>query len=173
MDALIVTKFCKIFTGKNCALLNSVQEFIKIEALAAANLFHMFTQSIKFCTFHCHILIGAYVWKRWLIRYNLVFLFNVGPGFFLCNVGEIFAMLKRHLQQQVIIKKINQSKIKIAQKSNVAQTALGFRYNVVWSLLGSTAQGFYLCNVVPRVLGQHWTWFLLSNVVWSLLYNVA
>ena len=31
--------------------------------------------------------------------------------------------------------------------------------NVVWSFLGNIAQGFYLCNVVPRVLRQHWTEF--------------
>ena len=38
--------------------------------------------------------------------YNLVFLFNVGPEFFLCNVGEICAMLGQYLQQAVIIKKL-------------------------------------------------------------------
>ena len=41
-----------------------------------------------------------------LVPYNLVFLFNVGPGFFLCNVGEIYAVLALHLQQPVIIKLI-------------------------------------------------------------------
>ena len=29
----------------------------------------------------------------------------------------------------------------------------------VWRLLGNIAQSFYLCNVVPRVLRQHWTEF--------------
>ena len=28
-----------------------------------------------------------------------------------------------------------------------------------WRLLSNIAQGFYLCNVVPRVLRQHWTGF--------------
>ena len=27
-----------------------------------------------------------------------------------------------------------------------------FMCNVVWSLLGNIIQGFYLCNIVPRVL---------------------
>ena len=43
------------------------------------------------------------------VPYNLVFLFNVGPGFFLCNVGKICAMLAWHFQQPVIIKKFTGS----------------------------------------------------------------
>ena len=35
--------------GKTYALHNSVQE-------GASNVFHMFAQSIKFCTFHFHVL---------------------------------------------------------------------------------------------------------------------
>ena len=38
------------------------------------------------------------------VLFNLVFLFNAGSEFFLCNVGEICAMLGRHLQQLVNIK---------------------------------------------------------------------
>ena len=37
----------------NCVLLNSVQEFIEIKAWP---LFYMFTQSINFYIFYCHIL---------------------------------------------------------------------------------------------------------------------
>ena len=48
------------------------------------------------------------------LSYNLVFLFNVCPGFFLCNVEKTCAMLARYLQHQVIIKKTNRFKIKIA-----------------------------------------------------------
>ena len=33
------------------------------------------------------------------VPYSLVFLFNVGRVFFLCNVQEICAILARHLQQ--------------------------------------------------------------------------
>ena len=45
-------------------------------------------------------------------------------------------------------------------KSHVVQTTMHwvFLYNVVWSLMGTT-QGFDICNVVPRVLRQHWTGF--------------
>ena len=32
------------------------------------------------------------------VPYNLVFLFNIGSGFFLCNVTEILTMLMQHLQ---------------------------------------------------------------------------
>ena len=50
-----------------------------------------------------------------------------------------------------------------------------FMCNVVWRLLDNTAQSFYLwlCNVVQRVLGQHWTQFFPCNVVWSLLDNIV
>ena len=36
-----------------------------------------------------------------------------------------------------------------------------FLCNVVCSLLGNIVQSFYWCNVVPRVLRQHWTGFFL------------
>ena len=41
-------------------------------------------------------------------------------------------------------------------------------YNVVYSLL-SNIQGFYLCNVVPRVLKQHWKEFFSGNPCLELL----
>ena len=45
---------------------------------------------------------------------------------------------------------------------------------VDWSLLDNIAQGFYLCNVVPRVLRQHCTGFVfLCMVVWSLKDKIA
>ena len=34
-----------------------------------------------------------------------------------------------------------------------------FMWNVFWRLLNNAAQGFCLCNVVPKVLRQHWTVF--------------
>ena len=58
-----------------------------------------------------------------MTEWHLVFLFNVGPGFFLCNVGKICAMLARHLQQPVLIQKLTGPKQK-SQKSNVAQTIM-------------------------------------------------
>ena len=36
-----------------------------------------------------------------------------------------------------------------------------FVFKVVWSLSDNIAQGFYLCNVVARVLRQHCTGFFL------------
>ena len=48
-----------------------------------------------------------------------------------------------------------------------------FLCTVFWSLLGNIKQGFYLCNVVPRVLRQHWTSFFQCNVVWSCMDNMA
>ena len=44
-----------IITGESCVLLSSVQEFIEIKAWLLLNFF-MFTQSIKFYTFYCHVL---------------------------------------------------------------------------------------------------------------------
>ena len=57
------------------------------------------------------------------VPYNLVFLFNVDPGFFLCNVGKICTMLAWHFQQPAIIKKFTVSKKKLP-KSDVIQTTL-------------------------------------------------
>ena len=42
-----------ILTGKDCVLLYSAQEWLY---LAVSVLFYMFTQSIKFYTFHYHVL---------------------------------------------------------------------------------------------------------------------
>ena len=76
---------------------------------------------------------------------------------FLCNAGEIWAMLAWHLWQPIIKKLLVQSKN--CWKSDKNALSL-FLCNVVWSLLGNIEQGFYLCNVVPRVvLWQHWTGF--------------
>ena len=58
--------------------------------------------------------LGELLRTRVSVPYNLVFLFNVCPGFFLCNVEKTCAMLARYLQHQVIIKKTNRFKIKIA-----------------------------------------------------------
>ena len=94
-----------------------------------------------FQNFCCNIILLCYFWRllvlyfvknlfirniiksKSLVPYNLVFLFNVGPGFFLCNVGKICAILSRHLQQSVIIKKLTGPKQKL-QKSDVAQTTV-------------------------------------------------
>ena len=63
-----------------------------------------------------------------------------------------------------------------------------FFSNAVWSLLGNAAQGFYLCNVVPRVLrqcclepfGQHctrilpvqcWSMTFMRKIIYTMLYR--
>ena len=48
-----------------------------------------------------------------------------------------------------------------------------FQCNVVWSLLVNIAWGFDLWNVVPTVLRQHWTEFLLCNVFCSLKDSIT
>ena len=80
---------------------------------------------------------------------NLVFLFNVGPGFgFFCNVWKLCAMLPRHLQQPV--KNKNRRNIMLLRRQSTDLR------NIIRSLLGNIAQGFYLHNFVPRELRQHW-----------------
>ena len=74
----------------------------------------------------------------------------------LCNVGAATGYYQ----------KINWSKIKFAKKWCSDDIGLGFFLcNVVWSLLGNIAQGFYLwiCSVVPSVLIHHWTGFFLVH----------
>ena len=57
-----------ILTGKNCVLLNSV----KNGYLATPDLFHVFTQSMKFYTFHYHV--HVFFYKK--IFYNKMSLKN-------------------------------------------------------------------------------------------------
>ena len=106
-------------------------------------------------------------WIFSTVLYNLVFLFNVGHGFFLCNVEEIFAMLAARLQQPVIIKK----KKKHLSNSDVVQTKIHCVFScamlseVFWAIL----HRIYLCNVVSRVLRQHWTGFFHVQYCLELL----
>ena len=108
-----------------------------------------------------------------MFRTTLSFCSMLARNFFvqcrgnLFNVGAAFSANGYY-------QKNNRSKIKIAEIWCYSDdNALGFLCNVVWSLLGNIAQGFYLCNVVPRILRQHWTGFSMCNVVWSLLDNIA
>ena len=60
-----------IKSGQKLKCLDNTQ--YKNGCLAASDLFHMFTQSIKFHTFHYPVLKSTDVWKMWLIkswRYN-------------------------------------------------------------------------------------------------------
>ena len=44
---------------------------------------------------------------------------------------------------------------------------------LVYSILDNIARGFYICNVVSRVIRQHSTGFFPCNVVYSILDNIA
>ena len=51
-----------------------------------------------------------------------------------------------------------------------------FLCNVIWSILDDNAQDFYLYNVVPRELRQHWKVFfscaMLPGASWTTLHKV-
>ena len=82
-------------------------------------------------------------------------------------------MLELHLQQLIIIKKINRFKIKITKKwCCLAENALSFTAQYCLSLLGNT-HGFHLCNVVPRALANIEQNFLFCIVVWTLKEIIA
>ena len=86
-----------------------------------------------------------------IVSYNLVFLFNVSRGFFLCNVGEVCVQSWR--EQQPVENKSRRKVMLFRRKC----TDL-FPVQFAWNLLGNT-QGFWLCNVASRVLSQNSTRF--------------
>ena len=85
----------------------------------------------------------------------------------LLNVGAAFAPTGYY-------QKINRFKIKIPKKWCCSDdNALSFIVQWCLSLLDIT-QAFYLCNIVPRVLRQHWTGFfcaLLSGASRTTLHR--
>ena len=73
------------------------------------------------------------------VPYNLVFLFNVGPGFFLCNVGVAFAATGYY-------QKINQFKIKTAEKwCYSGDIALDFSYAILPGVSWTTLHRIFTC----------------------------
>ena len=101
------------------------------------------------------------------------------PGIFFCAMSAKFEQkLMGHLQQPYIIKKNNRSKIKIIVKwQDGVQTTLHRIFSCVM-LSGALGQfcRFFLCSIVPRVLGnitQHFFFFFLRYVVSSLSDNIA
>ena len=56
---LLFILFLTILTGKNCFVQFSTRIYLN-RILAASDLFHIFTQSIKSYAFHCHILKTTY-----------------------------------------------------------------------------------------------------------------
>ena len=81
------------------------------------------------------------------VPYNLVFLLNIDPRLFLCNVGKTCAML--FFAATVCYSKINCLKIKHPE-SAVIQPIFHWAFSCVWSLLDKIPQDFCLCNVVLR-----------------------
>ena len=109
--------------------------------------------------------------ERWLCSVQSCLFVKFWPEIFLvqcrenlCNVGAAFAATGYY-------QNINRFKIKIAKKWCYSyDIALGF-------FLGNTAQGFCLCNVVPRVLQNYWTGCfhvraMLSGASWTTLHKV-
>ena len=110
-------------------------------------------------------------WIFSTVLYNLVFLFNVGHGFFLCNVEEIFAMLAARLQQPVIIKK----------KKNICQILMLFRqkytafFHVQCCLksFGQCCIEFTCAMLSQEYYGNTEQDFFMYNIVWSYLDSIA
>ena len=110
------------------------------------------------------------------------------PRVFLVKYRGIWAIVGVALAASgYYYQKINCSKKAISEKwcYSVGNAWSVFLYNIVWGLLGIT-QGFYLCDVVPKVLRRHWTEFLhvkccleaywtifITRVFYLWLYNVA
>ena len=76
-------------------------------------------------------MVALFYLPNYLLTNVPVILFNFGPGFFLCNVREIWAMLV--FPAPSYYQKINQSKIKTTKK---------------WYGSDDNALGFFLCNNV-------------------------
>ena len=61
----VISRRCSL--GKSAFYSIQYNNLLKCN-LAASKLFHVFTQSIKFCPFHCHISKSADVWNGWFIK---------------------------------------------------------------------------------------------------------
>ena len=81
------------------------------------------------------------------VRYNLVFLLNIGPRLFFAMSGKLVQCWS--LQQPVVIQKLTASKQK-PPESAVIQLIFHWAFSYVWSLLGKIPQDFCLCDVVLR-----------------------
>ena len=61
--ALLLFDSLTMFIGKNWFTEFSTK-ICSNRNFAGSDLFHMFTQSIKFSTFHCHLVKGTNAWER-------------------------------------------------------------------------------------------------------------
>ena len=107
------------------------------------------------------------------VPYNLVFSFNVDPGFFLHDIGEICTMLTWHLQQPVIIKKLTGPKKKI-NESDVLQTTMHWIFPVQCCMgaLGKYCTRFLPMQWCSETITNIKQNFLMYNFVWSHLDNI-
>ena len=93
---------------------------------------------------------------------------NIAQSFYLCNVfARILGLYWTGLfHVQYFLEALGQHctrflPMQYCPKSiKTTLNKIFFLFHVVWSQLDSIAQSVYLCNVVPRVLRQHWTGFL-------------
>ena len=109
------------------------------------------------------------------VSYNLVFLFNVGPGFFFRNVGEICAMLAKIVQMLCklcnVVQKLICPKLKLP-KSNVRRHCTGFSpVQCCLVYLKQHCTGFLPVQCCPKNIKT--TLKRMCVVVLSLLDNIA
>ena len=104
--------------------------------------------------------------------YNLVFLFKAEPGFFLCNVEEICAVLASHMQRLVIIKKLTGPKYK-SLKSDLVQTTVHWVSCAISSgVFWVTLHRIFSCAMLSQEYYQNiQRIFFMCSVVWSLFDN--
>ena len=123
------------------------------------------------------------------VSYNLVFSFNIGPGFFFFNIVEICARLAQHLQQPVIIRKLTGPKYK-SPKSDAVQTTMHWPFSctvllgVSWVIdrvfssscpksIKTTLNRSFSCAMLSQEywdnIEQHFSYAMLSGDSWTTL----
>ena len=114
------------------------------------------------------------------VPYNLVFLFNVGPGFFLCNAGKICAISRKFCNVGALFvatgyyQKTNRFKIKIAVKwfcsVNIDQDFLSA---ILPGSSWTTLQSFLLLQCYPEsiktILNRIFSCAIFSGASWTTL----
>ena len=79
-----------ILTGKNCVLFSSAHEYFPNRRFPVFELFHMFTELIKFYILYCHILKSTYVCSFINTGSNRQIMNKISPGLCL-STGKRFA----------------------------------------------------------------------------------
>ena len=113
----------KVLPFKDIRIKNNTQDWFNDELVEAIKLREKSLIQFKSIKLHIDDNLSKEAKYHAFIPYNLSFLFNFVPGFVLCNVGEICAMLAQHFHQPVIIKKLTSSKEELP-KCDVVQTTM-------------------------------------------------